>query len=135
MTTKKIERELPIKLTEDGQEGRGHELAMLINERCAIDTALAEFTTGKRKRLREIKKREKELAAAIEGGVELGMVQCEEEMVFSTNTVNVMRLDTREIVERRPMTADERQTSIDVGAKTERRRVKGVKADAEETQH
>lgn len=137
MATKTIERELPIKLTEDGQEGRGHELAMIINERSAIETALAEFTTGKRKRLREIRKREKELASAIEAGVELASVPCEERMIFSTNTVEVVRLDTKEVVERRPMTADERQTSIDVGAKAERKRIKGAKADAdaEETQH
>lgn len=131
MTTKRIERELPVRLTDKLKEERLDELPPLINERTALETELAAFTTEKRKRLREIKKSEKEIAAAVDGGVELRMVWCEERMIFSTNTIEVIRLDTKEVVERRPMTIDERQTAIDVDPKAKKTRVKkGDPADA-----
>ena len=118
---KRITQEHPIKLSPEAVEHRSSQLAKLIQERTAIETALASYGADKRKRLREIKKEEKRLANEVADKVGLAEVACEEEYVFSQNKVIVRRLDTNEIVSERAMTGEERQTSIAVpGANAKR---------------
>jgi len=107
-----VERELLVPMTDEAVEARADELAALVNEQKEIEDLLREYGSDKRKRLREIKARQRVLAQAIATHKEAAMVQCAEEQVFAQNKVVVRRLDTGEVVETRAMSGDERQLSI-----------------------
>ena len=108
----RVDRELPVPMSAERVENAGAELASLVCERSTIETELAAYGAEKRKRLREIKKQEKVLAAAIRDGQEIALVQCEEERVFAQNAIVVRRLDTHEVVETRAMRGEERQLAL-----------------------
>ena len=108
-TTKRILRDVERDLTEAEQRLRADTLATLIGERTVIETDLSAYGAEKRKRLREIKREEKRLTSEIHEGKGLVETQCEEVSIFSTNTFEVRVVATGEVVERRAMTADERQ--------------------------
>jgi hypothetical protein len=118
MTTKdkfkKIERELPVPMTDECVAVRAQELAANLNEQTAIETELAAYGADKRKRLRELRKVSKRLATAVTDHTELAMVDCEERRLFSQNTIEIVRLDTGKVVETRAMKGDERQAEINV---------------------
>lgn len=111
--TKRIERELPVKMSDERIDTASMEMSALVCEQTAIETELAAICGEKRKRLRQIKKDVKRLAQAVQDGQELAMVGCEEEQVFAQNKVIVRRLDTNSVVETRAMSGDDRQMSID----------------------
>lgn|SRR5678815_1682964 len=129
---KRIERELPVPLSDKAIEARAQELAGLVNEQTAIETELAAYGADKRKRLREIKKEVKRLASAIHDKCELAMVQCSEERLFDQNRLLVRRLDSHVIVEDRALSGEERQLEIDGAAGKKTRLPKEAPAAAPE---
>lgn len=130
---KRIERQLPVPLPEADLHGRTEELAGLVNEQSVIETDLAAYGADKRKRLRQIRKRTRELARSISDRQELTMVPCEERRYFGQNKLEVRRLDTRAVVEQRALTGEERQLEID-GATGKVVRVAKQAAAPQETQ-
>lgn len=60
-------------------------------------------------------------------GKETRPVQCEERLVFETNTCELVRLDTGAVVHREPMTADQRQLPIIPEEGAPKRRLRSVK--------
>ena len=114
--TKRVDRELPVRISEQAAEMRSQELAGLICEQTAIENELAAFGADKRKRLRALKKDVKRLATSVRDREELAMVTCEEETVFAQNKIIVRRLDSNAIVETRAMTGEDRQLEIDQAA-------------------
>lgn len=55
-----------------------------------------------------------ELKAQVTTKKEHRLVDCEESKDFKRNMVEVVRIDTGEVVDSRPMTPDERQEELDV---------------------
>lgn len=109
---KKITKKVPVPVTDEEKIAMSHKLAQMLCERERINGEKAAACEGWNKEIREIDKRSKQLAKAIHTGKDERDVECEEVMVFETNTVQTKRVDTGEIVDQRAMTADERQTSL-----------------------
>jgi hypothetical protein len=133
MTTKREDRDLPVRVNDAQAIDYGENMSNLVNEQTAIETDLSAYGSEKRKRLREIKKEVKRLAVAIHDRQELASVQCDVVSDFSTNSIRIIRLDTKETVETRAMTAEERQTELDLGAaKGPKRKLRAVAKDEHE---
>jgi hypothetical protein len=123
MTTKKITRELPVQLTESQIKVRSTELAHLGVEIDAKADAHRVASKGRAKELRDLRKRQSELSKAINDGKELAEIQCEERSIFAQNKIEVIRCDTKEVVETRAMTAADRQMDMNEPAEGSKRRL------------
>lgn len=105
-------RELPIALTDDEVRVRGKELAKVESEyRLAEDAKKADAAHHKDV-LTEIEERRGKLAEAINSGKELRRTECAWRRNDDRKTMELLRLDTSEIVESRGMTDAELQEKL-----------------------
>lgn len=105
-----IERELPCRLTDDELRMRGDAMAeaelavdLLKDERRALNKKILAHTDARN-----------HLAHVIEAEVEPRMVVCKWIPSFEENVFRLVRQDTGEVVEQRPMSAADRQGSLPI---------------------
>jgi hypothetical protein len=138
MTKKKITRELPVKLNDTQLAIKRDELANAVTDRTQLENDLKNYAAGERKKIKDVKAKAKELAGQILAEVESVEIDCVEEHVFEQNKVIVRRLDTKEIVETRAMTADERQEPLPMdvnGGAKKSTKLRAVKTDESDAAH
>ena len=131
----KITRELPVMLSDTQIALKADELARAVNERTRLERDLKDYAAGERKKIKDQKAKAKELAEQIESEQETAEVDCEEEHIFQQNKVVVRRLDTREIVEERPMSAEERQETLPLGVNGKGGRKLKIAAKPKDDEH
>lgn len=114
-------REFKLKRTVNGndKEDRKSQLAL-------VDRKIIEVTEEKRSEnsnynteLKDLRAQQRALLEAIECGEETVTIQVYDKFVYETNTVEICKADTHEVVDRRAMTAEERQIDWTKEAKNE----------------
>lgn len=108
--TRKVNKEIVVKLSVAQLAQLGDENAELVQERDSITSELKEFTTPRKARLKEIEKRRDEIASAQLEKQEMRMEECEMELDYEAGSVRF--LFEGEVVEERAMTESERQVSM-----------------------
>ena len=111
-TPKSVKRELEVKLSESEVLKRLEELLDASQARDALRSLKSEQTSNINAEIKLAEQRVRDLNAALRNKKEKREVDCIERMVFATNTVEIIRTDTNEIVEKRAMTPDERQPAL-----------------------
>ncbi len=110
----KTKRYLRYTFNDDEKKELAKEMAQAVVER---DTATAEMETVKAQFEGRITKAEGEItlnAGKINSGYEMRHIECEVTKDYKKGRVTVVRLDTGELVEDRPMTGEEKQVQIPV---------------------
>ena len=108
-------RDLPVALAEPMRAAKGQELALVVQERRAqIENEAAVRATLKAQR-DEIDQRIAGLVDVVASGNEIMPVECEvwAERDGAGDIAKVIRKDTGEVVQMRPLTEDERQMPFD----------------------
>lgn len=103
-----IERDLPCRLTEAELLKKGDRLA-------AIELEIAELKdkrAGVSAEIKDLADERADLADAVDRKLEKRKVPCEWRKDFEAQRVVLVRLDTAEVVDERPLTADDRQVSL-----------------------
>jgi len=111
----KIElRELPVRLSDSEKLQYGRAIAQLLEDDAdayaAMKAAQAEHAAAKKGRALELER----LRVAIQSGRELRAVEVRLERDWARGVVRVIRTDTMDDVEQRPMTMQERQRELEV---------------------
>ena len=105
-------RELPIALSEKEILARGELLAKEVQVRERVDTERKEAAAGFRERLDKHDAEIERLAEEVESGAETQDVECALYEDGDRMLMQWVRLDTGEVIEERPMSAEERQLDI-----------------------
>lgn len=92
-------RELPVKLSDEKKSRLGEELAHQLTERDLIRAEKRSAIADANERIKEIDQMVTKLTQSIETGSELREVKCLERVSPTNGSVEVVRLDTGEIVE------------------------------------
>jgi hypothetical protein len=108
----KTTRKLPVQLTDDELQQRSQALVGNIKQTDALKEEKKTATSEFKARIGACNDVTKRLTEIISSGKEERDVECEMTKDYKGGTVTVVRLDTGEVVETRPMTADERQESM-----------------------
>lgn len=120
---KKITKDLEVEITAEERETLMGAVAVHAFERANLEAKVAD--------LKALAKVEADAIAAksetLRTGKETRPVKCEERLVFETNTCELVRLDTMEVVHREPMTADQRQVQLIPEDGAPKRRLRAVK--------
>lgn len=109
---RKVQREVPVKLTETELAQVAREIGRLDQERKAMEAQAKVANDQWKDRIRGVDARIADLATKAHEGQEARMVDCLEVFDYRLGEVRVHRADTEERLEVRPMTADERQPSL-----------------------
>lgn len=110
--TRKITKSIEIPLTDAEVADKGRVLAGLEKEIEAAKSLLKEECARLRSEVKVLEARRATVAGEIANGKGSVDVECEERLVFETNALQTVRLDTGEIVHERALTAAERQMSL-----------------------
>ena len=108
---REVEREIRIGLDPKEREPLTQELTTAIKEMDALRIEAADTQAGYRKKIKEIKAKVDEVVVTLDQGRK-EVHQVEEIRDFSKGTVKYVRLDTKEIVEKREMTDEDRQLNL-----------------------
>lgn len=115
-------RKLPCKLTAAELEERLHEAKTAVDEIATLAGEVADLKKEAKEKQSEIdakQRRINDLAKIADAGEEERDVPCHYRYLIESNAVELVRLDTSDIVEQRAMTAEERQQQLDFGAEAE----------------
>ena len=107
-----VKRDLLVELTTNERLSKGSELAECEEEIDRIEDARKAFNDTKKAERELVEQRRATLASTLRLGKERKEVTCSERFIFETGTVEVVRLDSGEIVEKRAMTYHERNPTI-----------------------
>jgi hypothetical protein len=107
-----IVRNLECKLGKKEWEERAKRLAQLPQEVKREQDHLATLKTEARARIGKLEEEAKILAAAVRERVEFRDVRCEEQRLDELCEFRIIRLDTKEVLESRPMTSAELQAEL-----------------------
>jgi hypothetical protein len=105
-------RDLPCRIEPDSVPARAAELARVITDRDTVREAKREANAKFREKLAFFDERMTELAMQVTAHVETRPVKCVEVLLTRTNEMQVVRLDTGEVVELRTATATELQEDL-----------------------
>lgn len=100
-------RSLPVVLTEVEVHDRSQELARTVDEINDVEAEKKDVVKDFAKRLGEKRKRMNELANAITSGTEKRDIECSERVDERRHAIEIIRHDTLEVVETRPMTGEQ----------------------------
>lgn len=107
---KTFTRELEVELTEEELQLYGKLLAEKVNEEKAVDDKRKEIASKYTAQLKAIRNEQTRLATARSKGRELRLVECIER--WHAGVIQIVRLDTDEVVDTRPATYNDQQTEF-----------------------
>lgn len=103
---------LPCDLTRDEMLQKAEEMATQLKERAEVELTAKESAGEFKDQMKRLDRTIADRAEEVRTGVEYRQVECTERGDFRRNLVQVVRLDTGEIVRSRPMAVHERQDSL-----------------------
>ena len=103
---------ISVPLTDKEQAAKAIELAAVTQEIEVAEAHLKETAAGLREEIKAMKGKQKVIAEEIREGRGQVEVQCTRRVIFETNTVQIVRDDTGEVLDERALTADERQMGL-----------------------
>lgn len=106
------ERSLTVKLTTEEQLQRGNELAAKIEEMQNIEMSAEEARGNFKAELKRVEGEISRLKRTVLDGKEQRTVRCEWQLNFDHGIAELIRLDTFEVVQSRPLTDEERQGGL-----------------------
>lgn len=109
---RRFEKWLPVKLTEHEVLERSRSLAQRHNEKRDLEAERARIVRDYGERLKNLAGEISRLSDIVASGQEHRNVECEEQRQDSRKQFRVVRLDTDEIVELRPMLESELQEDL-----------------------
>jgi len=113
---KKFTRELPVELTEAELQSYGRMLADKVNEEKIAEDAAKEENARRRAAIKIVSQEVARLAAARASGKELRGVLCGERL--HGNVIEIVRLDTKTVVDTRPASLSDLQVHMPFDAST-----------------
>jgi hypothetical protein len=102
-----VTRHLPVALTPERKAALGEELAEHTFQLGRLEETKKEIAERHAKAIKDVKQTVSKLAELVHNGIEMKPVICLQEMDLDHNKLVVRRADTNEIIEERPLTADE----------------------------
>lgn len=117
--TKSIQRNLPVLLTTDEKVDYGLNLAELHQDYGSVEIKKKDAADRFKNELDELNARISYFSRVIRSGEEWRNVDCQWRYIFDTNTKELMRMDTGEIVETAAITAEERQLLLQIDQEQE----------------
>lgn len=124
---KTITKDLPVIITEAERESIMADLATHAFERANLEAKIADLKARAKSETMQIA----EWTKTLRDGKRTRPVRCEERLVFETNTCQLVRLDTGDVVHEEPMTADQRQVQLIPEDGAPKRRMRAVKKTGE----
>lgn len=115
----KYTKDLPCVMTDDEKRLKGSAIAAAVSEKAELEAEKKEFGEDIKKRMGAVEKRISALAHELSTGKEVRAVECAEYEKYATRMVDLVRLDTGEVIFSRPMRPDELQTSMEMRAEGE----------------
>jgi hypothetical protein len=109
---KTVTRNVPCRLTEDELRQRGDSLAEVVESRHAEEKRQADLKSQMKARITELEAKQTQLAIAISRKEEYRDVSCDIFGDPTHDTATVVRRDTGEAIEKRPLTDAERQKAL-----------------------
>lgn len=109
---RKITRDLPVKLTQDELAGVAKDIGRLNRERVKMEGEAKASAAQWKDRISGLDAQIADLADLADSGQRALPVACEERHDYRRGEVQVVRLDTGELLESRPMTPAERQATL-----------------------
>jgi hypothetical protein len=103
---------LPCELTRDEKLNKADQMAEHLKTRAEVELEAQTAAGTFKRQLKELDRAIGDRAEEVRSGVEYRPVECACRDRFRDNQVDVVRLDTGEIVRSRPMTLQERQGSL-----------------------
>lgn len=113
---KTITRNLPCRLSDDELRQRGDALAETCQELHAEEQRQTDVKAQMKARMTELEAKQTRLSIVISRREEYRDVPCDQFGDTVRGTVDIVRRDTAEVVETRPMTDSERQQSLPMTA-------------------
>jgi hypothetical protein len=107
-----ITRRLPVALTTEEQVNFGRQLADLHNEYTTIEIGKKAATDHFKGQMERLDGRISYAVEVLRANQEYRSVECKWRYLFDTNTKELLRMDTGDIVEVAPIEAEERQLMI-----------------------
>lgn len=107
-----IYKDLSCNLTDDERLAKGQEAARALERYDELEQEKKDQTRAIADEMKGLRAATKKLARQLRDGKEVRPVECAEDLEFRTGTVRIIRKDTGEVVETRPMTAKERTPSL-----------------------
>lgn len=109
---KPFKKEVLCGISEDVKKTKLERIASALGEKKDVKAEMKLATSEYRTRINELDKEMETLREQVSEGKELRSVSVAEHKDYRRNVVEIVRADTREIVETREMTADERQQTF-----------------------
>lgn len=135
MSNRKTTRELACRMTAPEKAVKSDQLVAALQDKDALEdrkkASADEFKSLITDKDRAIKKLTREVAT----GVEYREVDCGEVLVFARNQVDLVRLDTGEVVDSRTMRPEERQEAMDFAGPSDDEQDEADNDDAAEQAH
>lgn len=113
---KVVTRNLPCRLTEDELRQRGDALAEVVQELHAEEQRQADVKAQMKARVTELEAKQTRFAITISRKEEYRDIECDVFGDPERGVVELVRRDSGEVVETRPMTEDERQRALPLNA-------------------
>lgn len=110
-----FKRRLAVPLTMDRMVEHVHDLARVTNSISALEGEADELARARKGVVGQIdgaRERQSAIIRTLEKGEEQADVDCLTVKLFDTNTLRVIRQDTQEVIEERPLSYDERQALL-----------------------
>ncbi len=124
MMRRPVTRDLPVKLSDAEMAAVAREIGRLNAERQVMEANAKVANDQWKDRIRGVEARVADLATKAHEGQEARPTECQEEYDYRLGEVRVVRTDTGEKLEVRPMTSEERQPTL-AGVSTEPKPKKG----------
>lgn len=110
--SEKFERELEVPISAAVIQKKLERIAEALDEVDVEKGKMKVATEGHRETIKRLNSEEKKLRSDVAKKTEKRMVKCVTKFVFRTKSVQTLRMDTRAIVEERPMTPSELQEEM-----------------------
>lgn len=101
--------------TEDEKKSMGNDLAEKFSRHDEAEARLKSVSTQIKSEIATIDAQMSSIAEKMRSGYEYRDVECWIECLYDSGVIQIVRKDTGEVVEERPMTAEERQQKLPLG--------------------
>lgn len=109
-----VTKKLAVRVSADVVERAAHEMARLYTDREALKSERRETMAEFKERMAAFDQRMGELANTVNNSTEQRDVKCRELLYVEENRIDVVRLDTGEVVDSRTATAEDRQEDLEL---------------------